>query len=61
MQKIISITSGKGGVGKTLTTINLALAARAMGLSVLIVDGDMGMSNVDILLGIQTTASFERY
>lgn len=58
MQKIISITSGKGGVGKTLTTINLALAARAMGLSVLIVDGDMGMSNVDILLGIQTTASF---
>lgn len=58
MQKIISVTSGKGGVGKTLTTINLALAARASGLSVLIVDGDMGMSNVDILLGIQTTASF---
>lgn len=58
MQKIISITSGKGGVGKTLTTINLGLAARAMGLSVLIVDGDMGMSNVDILLGIQTTANF---
>lgn len=58
MQKIISITSGKGGVGKTLTTINLALAARAMGLGVLIVDGDMGMSNVDVLLGLQTTANF---
>ena len=58
MQKIISVTSGKGGVGKTLTTINLALAARATGLSVLIVDGDMGMSNVDVLLGLQTTVNF---
>ena len=58
MQKIISVTSGKGGVGKTLTTINLGLAARSMGLSVLIVDGDMGMSNVDVLLGLQTSANF---
>ncbi len=52
MQKIISVTSGKGGVGKTLTSINLALAARASGHSVLIIDGDFGLANVDVLLGL---------
>jgi flagellar biosynthesis protein FlhG len=57
VQKVICVTSGKGGVGKTLTTINLAIAARAQGLSVLIIDGDFGLSNVDILLGLQTTNS----
>lgn len=57
MRKIISITSGKGGVGKTLTTINLAIAARTHGLSVLVIDGDFGLSNVDVLLGLNTTHS----
>lgn len=55
MRNIISITSGKGGVGKTLTTINLAIAARAQGLSVLVIDGDFGLANIDVLLGLTTT------
>lgn len=50
---VVSVASGKGGVGKTLTTINLAIAARSMGHRVLIVDGDFGLSNVDVLLGLQ--------
>ena len=50
---IVSISSGKGGVGKTLTTVNLAVAARRMGLSVLILDGDFGLANVDVVLGLQ--------
>ncbi len=57
MRRIISVTSGKGGVGKTLTSISLAIAARANGLSTLIVDGDLGLSNVDVLLGLQPSRS----
>ena len=52
MGKIISITSGKGGVGKTMTTINMALAAAKSGARVLIVDGDLGLSNVDVVMGL---------
>jgi flagellar biosynthesis protein FlhG len=49
----ISVTSGKGGVGKTLTTVNLAVAARRLGKSVLILDGDLGLANVDVVLGLK--------
>lgn len=49
----ISVTSGKGGVGKTLTSVNLAVAARRMGKSVLILDGDLGLANVDVVLGLK--------
>jgi len=49
----VTITSGKGGVGKTLTTVNFAMAARKMGHSVMILDGDLGLANVDIVLGLQ--------
>ncbi len=54
---IISITSGKGGVGKTSVAVNLAYALMSKGHRVLLVDGDLGLANVDILLGIsaQTT------
>ena len=51
--KVISVTSGKGGVGKTLTTINLALNARRNGQRVLILDGDFGLANVDVVLGLK--------
>lgn len=50
--RVITVTSGKGGVGKTNITINLAIALSEMGLRVIILDADFGLSNVDILFGI---------
>lgn len=50
--KVISITSGKGGVGKTQVTANLALALRSRGKDVMIFDGDMGLANIDIVYNI---------
>lgn len=47
----IAILSGKGGVGKTNITLNLALALRQAGSSVLVVDGDLGLANIDVLMG----------
>ena len=49
--RVIAITSDKGGVGKTNLAVNLALALRRRGLRVLVIDADLGMANVDILLG----------
>lgn len=46
----ISISSGKGGVGKTSITVNLAFALSRRGWRTLVVDGDMGLANVDVLL-----------
>lgn len=50
--RVISLTSGKGGVGKTNMTVNLATSLARMGNSVLILDADLGLANVDILLGL---------
>ena len=49
---VVSFTSGKGGVGKTISAINMAMAARNSGKRVLIFDGDLGLANVDIVLGL---------
>lgn len=51
--KTISISSGKGGVGKSTVTANLAFALAKQGRKVLILDGDLGMANVDIMFGIK--------
>lgn len=48
----LCITSGKGGVGKTSLAVNLAFALAEKGHSVLVVDGDLGLANVDVLLGL---------
>jgi flagellar biosynthesis protein FlhG len=50
--RIVSVTSGKGGVGKTSFTVNLALSLSKKGLRVLIVDADFGLSNVDVVMGV---------
>lgn len=49
--RVITITSGKGGVGKTNITVNLALALAKIGKKVLIIDADLGLANVDVVLG----------
>ena len=49
--RVIAITSGKGGVGKTNIAVNLAIAIKRMGHRVLVIDADLGMANVDVLLG----------
>lgn len=51
--RVISITSGKGGVGKTTLVSNLALQLAAEGKRVLILDGDLGMANVDIMFNVR--------
>lgn len=50
--KVITVTSGKGGVGKTNITVNLAIALSEMGKRVTILDADFGLANIDVLLGI---------
>ena len=51
-RRIVAVTSGKGGVGKTNIVTNLALALARQGVRVLVVDGDLGLANVDLLLGV---------
>ncbi len=51
----LCITSGKGGVGKTSITVNLAIALSQKGYKVLLVDGDMGLANVDVLLRLSAS------
>ncbi|MFW5962077.1 MAG: MinD/ParA family protein [bacterium] len=50
--RIIAIASGKGGVGKSNVSVNLALTMQKKGMKTLIIDADMGMANIDVLLGM---------
>ncbi len=54
LTRVISFTSGKGGVGKTNSVINTAISLAEMGRSVLILDADLGLANVDVLLGLRS-------
>ena len=50
--RVICVSSGKGGVGKSNFTINLAIALQSQGKKVIVIDADLGLANVEILLGI---------
>lgn len=51
MARVITVTSGKGGVGKSNTAINLAIWFRKMGQRVIILDADFGLANIEIMFG----------
>jgi len=57
--KVIAITGGKGGVGKTLTAVNLGAALARLGRSTMLLDADLGMANVDVLLGLRARLNLE--
>ena len=50
--KVLTITSGKGGVGKTNVTVNLAIALSNMGYRAVVIDADLGLANIDVMLGM---------
>ena len=53
MARVIIITSGKGGVGKTTTTSNIGMALARLGYETLLIDADVGLRNLDLLLGLE--------
>ncbi|MGQ9870337.1 septum site-determining protein MinD [Leptodesmis sp.] len=53
MSRVIVVTSGKGGVGKTTTTANLGIALAKRGRKVIAIDADFGLRNLDLLLGLE--------
>ncbi|QBL10921.1 MinD/ParA family protein [Rheinheimera sp. D18] len=53
MVKVISITGGKGGVGKTNVSLNLAMSMAQLGKRVLVLDADLGLANCDVMLGLR--------
>ncbi len=57
--KVVAITGGKGGVGKTLTAVNLGAALAALGRSTMLLDADFGLANVDVLLGMKARLNLE--
>ena len=50
--RVVAISGGKGGVGKTLVTANLGLSLASLGMRVLLIDGDIGLANLDVVLGV---------
>lgn len=57
--RVISVTSGKGGVGKTNIVLNLCIALSKRGRKVFLLDADMGLANVDVLLGLTPQFTLE--
>lgn len=58
MGEAIVVTSGKGGVGKTTTSANIGTALASMGKRVVVVDGDTGLRNLDVLMGLENRIVF---
>lgn len=59
MGKVITIASGKGGVGKTIITAALGLQLGALGHRTLLIDGDMGLRNLDLVLGLENEVLYD--
>ena len=59
MAEAIVITSGKGGVGKSTTTANVGIALAKMGKKVILVDTDIGLRNLDVILGMENSIVYD--
>jgi len=59
MSECIVVTSGKGGVGKTTTTANLGVALALLGKKVAVVDADIGLRNLDVILGLENRIVYD--
>ena len=58
MGKVIVITSGKGGVGKTTSTANIGTALALLGKTAVIIDADVGLRNLDVVMGLESRVVF---
>jgi len=59
MGRVITVTSGKGGVGKTTTTANLGTALAMRGARVAVVDADIGLRNLDVVMGLENRIVYD--
>lgn len=57
VSRVITVTSGKGGVGKTSISVNLALQFQKLGKRVVILDADFGLANIEVMMGVRPTAN----
>ena len=57
--KVVTITSGKGGVGKTTATANLGAAFASQGCKVVCIDADIGLRNLDVVLGLENRIVYD--
>ena len=51
--RVLAVTSGKGGVGKSNISVSLGIAAASHGRDVVLLDGDLGLANIDVILDVQ--------
>ena len=59
MAKVITVTSGKGGVGKTTSTANLGTALAMLGKKVVVMDADIGLRNLDVVMGLENRIVYD--
>jgi septum site-determining protein MinD len=57
--RVITVTSGKGGVGKTTTTANLGVALARLGKKVVVLDADIGLRNLDVIMGLENRIVYD--
>ena len=59
ISKVITVTSGKGGVGKTTSTANLGTALAKDGMKTLVIDTDIGLRNLDVVMGLENRVVYD--